>query len=174
MQITRNFGIDAQAMAVFNMLLDRLTEELTNYDVRVDFAPWYNGRERAIVLWVGSRLGFEPEQITFVFGEQRSSDNIFVDTWKTVDARYSYHNVPNHGMNEYEAAYENRRSFGYGAAGKASVFIFEAIEKFAKSFKMKEMVGNNPCSEIPLPASQSSPGYMKDFFDATEDVSTKK
>ena len=125
-------NINPQAFAVLHMVRgwEGNFEDLDGLDSINAFA-WYNGRERGIALAVRSKVS--DGYLVLAFGEHRNSDGIFVDVYEAeyADAMFP----PNHRDKAYEAAYQNRKNFNHGQAGKAAEFIVKAIEKFIKAAK---------------------------------------
>lgn len=70
---------------------------------------WYNGHERGISLVVERYIsGGKVQRLVVVFGECRSSDSIFVDSWDDAEGDYSDGPKVEHMT---VAAYEKRKEF---------------------------------------------------------------
>lgn len=176
MILNANFNINAQALAVYHMLVARINNEFSREYLEAGSAPWYNGREKGIVIWFGGSVATRQHafkttkhpQIVFVFGECRCSDGIFLDMWEVEDNKYSYYdgNVPNHLDEKYEWAYENEREeFGHAAVGDVIEQIMDRVEEFVRVHDLKEKAGYEEPSD-----EKQSPGFIKDFFEETEDA----
>jgi hypothetical protein len=84
--------------------------------------PFYNGRERSIALVIGTL--FSKTQIVIVFGENRNSDNLFVDTFTQERDIYSEPRLSDFS----DKAYKDRKFFRYDEFGTAAKFIEELIK----------------------------------------------
>ncbi len=69
---------------------------------------WYNGRERGVAL-VCRKQRFSDPALVITFGECRSSDSIFVDSWMMEP------NMNGPTVVDFpETAYQNRQTFPFG------------------------------------------------------------
>jgi hypothetical protein len=75
--IDTNFGVQPVAMSILYAL--KAEESYTFGDARVETSPLYNGRERGVCVTVHSH-GLRT--LCVVFGENRTSDDIFVTTFE--------------------------------------------------------------------------------------------
>jgi len=123
-------SIDNQAQAVLQMLrgYDGNFADIEGLHGLSTFA-WYNGRERGISL-VAHHTSAKTDSLVIVFGEIRNTDGIFVDVYE--DSHASTMSCPTWEDPGYTAAWENRNSFSYGAAGKVAQFVLKTIEKWVK------------------------------------------
>ncbi len=82
-----SFGIDAQALAILQLLAQREAsfaewdEDLHDYKAMFRTFPWYKGREKGVAVTL-QRL---PSQniLVIAFGELAASDSLFVQQWVT-------------------------------------------------------------------------------------------
>lgn len=124
-------SIQAAARAILVLLADREADFEGNWDEKIkchrfDFhtAAWYNGRERGCVLYVTS---FQvKETLIITFGEHRSSDSIFVDTWISTKGFFNPPTVADFT----DEAYKSRKFFSYGAYVDAADYIVDCIRNF--------------------------------------------
>jgi hypothetical protein len=137
--IPNDLGLSGQALAILALLCDR---ELYFEDVKaseplvidIKSRAWYNGRERGVCLIVedhsvNQRTTDECRingKLCIVFGENRSSDNIFVDCW--LDNKiFNNPPTPEHLP---DGAYDRRRAFDYGRVDQAERYVRNLIEEF--------------------------------------------
>lgn len=125
-------GLNGQARAVLAMLseiscdgLSAYDEARREYDVEIKTSAWYNGRERGVCLEV--RAWFtDPMALFITFGENRTSDSIFVDSWE-VECRLL--NPPT--VRDFpDEAYEARTFVPYGDVAGAVKVIRDKIAGF--------------------------------------------
>jgi hypothetical protein len=83
--LNKNYGVCGAALAV-QFYLDSCdgiesswNSDLKRYDAEPKVAPWYNGRERGIVVYLTDRK--DKEQINIAIYEHRNSDNICALMW---------------------------------------------------------------------------------------------
>ena len=137
------FGIDNQAMAILHFMQD--TEpNFANYkngfytDVNFQTLPWYNGRERGIV--ISMSVSYQ-KHIHIAFFEHRNSDSIHCLKWET-DKPYCNH--PLEDPNIFEVAYsgnskwDTSKSFLEGEIGKCADWIYGEFEDFYLAQKKSE------------------------------------
>lgn len=119
-------GVGSQARAVLAML-DREPDFAAynhgHYEVEILTRAWYNGRERGVSL-VMYRWGYE-RCLVVTFGENRNSDDIFVDSWMTDVPHINGPTVENFP----KEAYQDRKTFRYGQAGEAALYIYALMER---------------------------------------------
>lgn len=128
MFLDRNFGIGAQAKAVHAILEARdglepsWNEDCRRYMAYVQVAPWYNGRERGIVVYLREGL----EQLNIAVYEARSSDEICVLHWE----RYTGMNPPTLNDFPYDCfeGFEDR--WNYGQITEVAESVVEYLEAF--------------------------------------------
>jgi hypothetical protein len=134
--IDRSFNIGNQALAVMNYLdvsSDFLPYENGRY-MGADFntKPWYNGRERGVV--VSMSINFA-KTLHIAFFEHRNSDTICALKWET---DRPYFNHPLEDPNIFDIAYGGKEktkwdtsfSVSPGEAGKMAHWIYEQFEKY--------------------------------------------
>lgn len=146
-----SFGLSAQALAVLAMLSQSECDDLAEYDekrrdysVEIKTHPWYNGRERGVCLEV--RPHFAARQALLVtFGEVRSSDYLFVDSWRMSEFFLNPPTVADYP----DEAYQARTHVPYGEFGRAVSLIRNLIRGFILTVnaEIKATV------EAPLPTS---------------------
>ncbi len=120
------FGVKSVALSVAHLVdLDRRGfEGLTN----ITWSPFYNGRERGVCLTV--RANFHKPGIAIVWGEHRSSDDIYVDTFP-VD---SFMNPPT--MASFtEEIYNLRKTFRYNEVYKVVDHVYELVRQHIEACK---------------------------------------
>lgn len=79
--VDMTFGINKNAAIAIAILLDRM-QDIPKSDLAIHSYPFYNGREKGIAL-VAHKTGVWTKATVIVFGENRNSDDIFIDTWQT-------------------------------------------------------------------------------------------
>lgn len=136
-KVSTGLGINGQALAVLALLADReiyfdqdsAGEQNMPVDpalVDVDTRAWYNGRERGICLLVRYHSIKVDETLCIVFGEHRSSDNIFVDCWVSDEVFINpptWHDMP-------EETYNRRKYFQCADCGNAAAYIEGLIKDY--------------------------------------------
>lgn len=127
--IDGNLSIQPQAMALLALLSGRewsfdVPDEVELTDIS-SFA-WYNGREKAVCLHVKDWTSKTDQNLFVVFGENRRSDQIFVDCWVADSISL---NPPTHA-DLPEEAYNRRRFFEYGDMHGAEQYVLELIKDF--------------------------------------------
>lgn len=134
-----NFGINEQAIAVLALLPDKEYYS-DRADLWLEVKPWYNGRERGIVLTVGTYGANKYLHIAFY--EHRNSDSICCLKWQT---KLPYWNHPLEDPNIFEVAYgkgknkyDTAASFGYGKCGDCSQWITTVIREFIETLPKKQ------------------------------------
>lgn len=133
------FGINHQALAVLHMLNrepDFADYRDGFYKVQFHTRPWYNGRERGVVISMSKRYGGKDDPVLHIaFFEHRNSDEICALKWQT-ERHYWNHpvedpeifNVAYGGKdkNKFDVAY----SVHYGETGKMAQWIYEQFAAF--------------------------------------------
>jgi len=87
-----SFQVDPVATAVLNMVSQlSIVEKMSEWPCSLKSSTWYNGRERGVCLytnhmpsdrlWMYKSRTWARKHICIVFGENRNSDDIFVDHW---------------------------------------------------------------------------------------------
>lgn len=131
--LNRNFGLNAQALAVKNYLESypgievSWNTERQDYDADVRCATWYNGRERGIVVYMLNAR--REKQINIAVYEHRNSDQICVlkfETAPTINPPMLA-DVPE-GV--FESSSDYTASFDYGRAGSAAEWVYDDLSKF--------------------------------------------
>ncbi len=125
------FGIGGQAMAVAVMLSERDPDfadhhKDVGYRVHLRTTPWYNGRERGVLITVAHPGG--PGGHIAVF-EHRNSDCICAVTWAEVEVDLmgpppTIDNVP---PGIYESKWDAKEIAGYGEIGKAVEWVYNQM-----------------------------------------------
>jgi hypothetical protein len=117
------------ALAVLHALSAYEFDDFSGY---LETAAFYNGRERGVAVIVHSFAEGKP--LAIVFGENRRSDQIFVD-------EFEYE----HGMNPptirdfTQEAYQNRRYFSWDQIGTVSEYIHNALKARMKKFPVRRV-----------------------------------
>lgn len=128
-----SLGLNDQAYAVLAMLGRAEPTDLgakyddtsREYEIEIKTFAWYNGRERGVLLEV--RPHFTSKKALLVtFGECRSGDSIFVDSWE-VEEHFLNPPTPADFPDE---AYERREVARYGDVAKAVDLIKRKIRTF--------------------------------------------
>lgn len=128
----RNFGINAQALAVMAYLGNRdgiessWNKEASNYMAEVRAAPFYNGRERGIVFYMTNARG---KQLNIVVYEHRNTDQICAIRWE----KNTYINPPNLndlGEDVFPTSHSYTESWKYGEAHLAADWIYEEFNNY--------------------------------------------
>ena len=124
------FGIKPVAWSIYGLLDNFYMQDLPAEEaeiledmLQIKTAPFYNGREASLCITFGSWLG--DTQRIFVFGENRNSDNIFIDCW---DAK-TFGNIPT--VKDFtEEAYQNRKYLSYNEIYEAAEYIKQKMAEF--------------------------------------------
>lgn len=125
--IDSTFGLSRPARTLMT-LLDREPTFLETQEsvdtVRFMTYPWYNGRERGVALVMYHSRTFAPSCVV-VFGEERRSDAIFVDTWATE------HPFDPPSVEDFtDEVYAKRVAFGPSQLHQAEQHIIKTLEAF--------------------------------------------
>ena len=125
-----HLNVKAQARAVLAILSERDPDFAVfkdgQYHVEFTTWAWYNGRERGIC--ISMQKDICAPAIHMVFGECRSSDDIFVSWWAT---KRPYFNGPSVGDCP-EIAYKSRRIFKHGACGEVAEYLYVIMQEAYK------------------------------------------
>jgi len=148
------FNIKAQVLAVMQLLAQRgpafanYNKKYGDYRVYFETKPWYNGRERGLVITMGPRLIGGPYLHIAVF-EHRNSDQLCTLRWET---EHNYWNHPLEDPEIFEKAYHGKTkydtaaSFGCGEIGKCADWVYGEFEDFYLENKKKlEDKGEEVC-----------------------------
>jgi len=131
--IDNKFGIKDPAFEVANELIDVSFKD--DFGTKIRTFPFYNGRESSI--GVSLEKDFYKNsyrQLNIIFGENRNSDNIFVDLYlKTTWNRPSFSD-----FQESDIWYKNRKYFESDGAKKAASFIKRVIKQYMKIKTLEE------------------------------------
>ena len=140
------FGVNEQALAIL-ALLEQTTPNFAEYidkEYQISFNtyPWYNGRERGIVISMQpDQIGEVNKTLHIAFFECRNSDSIHCLRWET---SYFYLNSPTF-ENARDKAFPDKssspyKSFPHEAIGECKDWIineftefYEAHHKYPKS-----------------------------------------
>lgn len=148
------FGINSQALAILHFLSNREPDFAeygdTGYHVLLNTKPWYNGRERGILISMDS-IGETEKILHIAVFEHRNSDNICCLKWET---NASYLNYPDD--NAIDKAYKGQdkhyadASFKYGEIGECANYIYDTLadyyiahHKYAKPIESGASVNNH-------------------------------
>jgi hypothetical protein len=134
------FGIQPQSLAIAHLLLGKVPdfadwdEDASRFDVEINTYPWYNHRERVICVQL-YRSAAPDRHLFVVFGEDRRSDQLFVESWQSTGKGSSCwtHRVPtpdNTRAEVYEEAQCNRRMFDANEVGQVADYVFELMAEF--------------------------------------------
>lgn len=81
-----SFGINPQALAILH-LLSQYTPDFAEWDdltkqwkVEIFTFPWFNGLEKGVALVVRKDSTY-PDHLVIAFGEDRTTDRVFVQQW---------------------------------------------------------------------------------------------
>ena len=128
------FGINNQALAVLHLLADREPDFAEygdgGYNVLLNTRPWYNGRERGILISMDS-IGEMSKILHIAIFEHRNSDDICCLKWET-DTMYL--NYPDD--NAIDRAYKGQNkhyadaSFKYGEIGECANYIYDTLADY--------------------------------------------
>lgn len=135
MSMVNNFGINAQAMAVLAFLerYDGLEcswdRESGRYNANVQVAPWYNGRERGIVVYLHAMNS--PAQINIAIFEHRNSDKICAALWEDSNCTLNpptLNDMPEEVYNDGNWT----ESWGYGEVADVAGWVYDQLDDFWK------------------------------------------
>jgi hypothetical protein len=121
-----------EAITVLNILSDISLEGIVKdkYDFYINTAALYNGRERGICLTVHSYRINNPCSLKcfqIFFSEHRSSDNMFVMSWKgTVDTNPpTIKDIP-------DEAWDSQKFFNWGQYHETAYYIKDLVENYIR------------------------------------------
>jgi hypothetical protein len=126
------FGLKPQALALLHYLADndiefylKDEEDAAGYKTRT--FPSYNGRERGVCLEVSNfRSPSCNNTLYIVWGDVRTSDEIFVQHWVQAGSVYNYPASESYP----ESSYELRKTFPCGDFGAAGAWICGLVQKY--------------------------------------------
>lgn len=137
-----NFNIQPQALAVGHLLNGwggiESSWDGNRYLAKIETAPWYNGRERGLVMVLSDRLWQCQKVCVAVVYEHRNSDSVCVVNW---ESEHGYLNPPT--LNDipegtYKDKWDTSASFKYPGCQQAADYIYNIFEKFCEAnFKTK-------------------------------------
>jgi hypothetical protein len=114
------FNVHPIAYAVANVVNIHLSEDCVRYPYELKTYPFYNGREKGILLTFGKLI--DRQMLCIVFGEHRNSDNIFVDSW------IMNRSINPPTVNDFsEEAYKERKFFKYDQIYDAAIYILKKL-----------------------------------------------
>lgn len=116
-------NLNAQALAVLAILAN-LEPGFDGEDYDSTSSAWYNGRERGVCLVI-RRWGAE-KCLCIVFGECRSSDSLFIETW----THKGHFMNPPRIEDRPEKAYQSRETVAFGRIDLVVSKIVNMVEKF--------------------------------------------
>lgn len=125
--IDTTFGINQQALVLLQALVGmeyQIAEDVVWDEPRFHTSVLYNGRERGIVLTVESSV-VDPNPLNIFFGENRGSDNIFVQI-----ANFKRGINPPTFEDFGDLSYETRKEFPYMAIDKAATYVQKLVVKY--------------------------------------------
>jgi hypothetical protein len=131
--LNQNYGISAAALAVqaYIQAQDGVesswNSELKRYDAEPRVAPWYNGRERGIVIYMTNRD--YSDQINIAVYEHRNSDNICAVVWHQL----TYINPPCLATlpeDVFKHQWDVAESWSYYKAVDAAGWVVEQLDNF--------------------------------------------
>lgn len=141
------FMINSQALAILYLLSTREPDFAeyhdTGYAVRIETKPWYNGRERGILISMDA-IGEISKILHMAIFEHRNSDDIICLKWET-DSMYDNH--PDDGA--INAAYKGNSkyysdaSFRYGEIGECANWIYDTLADFYVAHHKYEEISND-------------------------------
>jgi hypothetical protein len=133
MMLNKNYGIGAAALAVQSYIESRdgiepsWNKERGRYDAEPRVAPWYNGRERGIVIYMNNHN--HTDQINIAIYEHRNSDNICALMWR----QKTYINPPCLATlpeDVFKDKWDVTESWSYYKAVDAASWVVEQLEEF--------------------------------------------
>jgi hypothetical protein len=131
--LNKNYGIGAAALAVQAYIEARDGVESSwntdskRYDAEPRVAPWYNGRERGIVIYMNNAN--HRDQINIAIYEHRNSDNICALMWR----QQTYINPPSLATlpeNVFKDKWDVTESWSYYKAVDAAQWVVEQLNQF--------------------------------------------
>lgn len=126
--INLTFGINSNALTIAT-IIERM-QDFAEDNLTVHSYPFYNGREKSIAIVAHCKSDWAHGTV-IVFGENRNSDDLFIDTWQTSNVW----DAPT--VEDFtEEAYKNRQYFKYHEfykVAKAVVAMLSNIVVNAKS-----------------------------------------
>lgn len=138
--LNKNYGIQAAALAVqaylenYDGIESSWNSEKGRYMASPSVAPWYNGRERGIVVYMHSKAS--KGQINIVVYEHRNSDHICAVVWE----QHTYINPPSlTGMpaDIMQSKWDFTKMWSYTEAVVAAQWIYEQLDKYWPEGKLE-------------------------------------
>lgn len=129
--------LSGPARAILALLSVREPDFKGNYAKEIGYiadihnAAWYNGRERGVVIYVrgAGKADKKVRTLVVAFGEHRSSDDIFVDSWV---AEETFLNPPT--IREMpDKAHDDRKLFRYNKIYEAVDCVIGLLQNFIES-----------------------------------------
>lgn len=133
--------LNSQALAVLHLLYGMLVasdpkdgmvpaNEAALHETETQTWAWYNGRERGIALTAARHLCSD-ERLVLVWGEDRGSDELFVDAWIDNAMVWDQPTVDDQTDGIVRASFRCRE------AGKAARYIESRLTAFAREQERK-------------------------------------
>ena len=131
--------LNAKAWAVLHLLAEMppefaaWDEKLREYRVELKTFPWFNGRERGMVLTLQHNV--IPEKALHVaFAECRGGEEIFVEVWED-KAPFNAPTVGTCDPDTRDEAYRNRELFQH--AEEAARYAYDAMAEYYEKGKVE-------------------------------------
>lgn len=135
-----SFGINAQALAILQLLAGEdptfADYEENRYLVTIKTFPWYNGRENGVALTVQA---YSPSCLVITFGENRASDQVFVEYWVEPCEPFNQPTPTNRHTRHTE-----RITFPAKNYGEVVSFITDVMSRYYKETRAKIFEGSHP------------------------------
>lgn len=131
--LNKNYGIKAAALAVkgyldgYDGIESSWNDEASRYLADVKCAPWYNGREAGIVVYM--RGAHSKGQLNLAIYEHRNSDNICVLMWEQ-DTHINPPCLANLPDGVMPTKWDYSKSFNYNGAVEAAAWVKDQLEAF--------------------------------------------
>lgn len=133
--LNKNYGIGAAALAVqayidsHDGVESSWNSEKRCYEAEPRVAPWYNGRERGIVIYMNSHN--YKDQINIAVYEHRNSDNICALMWR----QNTFLNPPSLAIlpdHVFKDKWDVTKVWDYTGASEAASWVVEQLNQFWK------------------------------------------
>jgi len=136
----RTYGVKQQERLVLEYLSDRnpdFAEHKDSFNL-VDFTtyPWYNGREKGIVITMSPEFGSSDKYLHIAIFEHRNSDELCCLKWET---KRPYWNHPLEDEDIFQTAYKGKgkfdtdASFPYMSIRECGEWVYEEFASFYKA-----------------------------------------
>lgn len=133
--LNKNYSICAAALAVqsyleaYDGVESSWNSERGRYEAEPRVAPWYNGRERGIVVYMTN--SDYSDQLNIAIYEHRNSDDICVIAWnqKTFNPP-TLDGIPD-GV--FKDKWDVTKSWSYNEAVEVAAWVVKQLEEFWKS-----------------------------------------